>query len=157
VVRHQPEIQNDAPCCPLASSRRAVLRGLPEESGHQRRVGSLYVVCSVDDATVADSSAAFEDWLARTFVDAHVLERRRPGGPHAIEWMRHDCESRSRLDGWVSPDRTTVYLFGDPDLARETAAAVRGLLSPDCVVVNGAWAGTLPDARPWDTHSDRRD
>ena len=148
MVRHQPEMKDDAPCCPLAIAGHADLLGRTAASREPRPVGSVYVVCSTDDSTVASSAAKFEDWLARTFVDAHIRERRRPDGPHAIEWMRHDCETGSRLDGWVSPDRTTVYLFGDPNLARETAAAVRALFSPDCVVVSGAWAGTLPDDGP---------
>ena len=57
--------------------------------------------------------------------------------------MRHECESQARLEGWLSPHRTTVYLIGDTDLAGETAVAVRGLLSSNCVVVSGNWFGTL--------------
>ena len=105
-------------------------------------VGSFYVLCATDDSAVAATGAEFEDWLARTFEDARVLERGRTG-PHSIEWMRHECQSQARLEGWLSPDRTTVYLIGDTDLAGETAVAVRGLLSSNCVVVSGNWFGTL--------------
>ena len=140
-MRHQPAIEDEAPCCPQASSRAAV--GDDRKSWRPRApIGSFYVICATDDTTVAGTGAEFEDWLARTFDDALVLDRDR-SGPHSIEWMRHQCERRSRLEGWLSQDRTTVYLIGDPDLAGETALALRGLLSSNCVVVSGKWFGTV--------------
>ena len=126
MVRHQPQIHDDAPCCPLANSSRVVASDRRHASETQKRVGSLYVLCSSDGSPVAETFAEFEDWLARTFLDVRVVDGGKAGS-HALDWMRHDCESRSRLDGWLSRDRTTVYLIGDPDLARETALAVRGL------------------------------
>jgi hypothetical protein len=93
------------------------------------RQEALYVIGSLDGAPASVSVAALRDWLARTFADATVLEPQGTGR-HALEWMRHDCQSRSRLDGWLSREGT-FYLFGEPELARETAQVMREWLQPD--------------------------
>lgn len=121
-MSHQPNVYSDAPCCPLATSRPlAPAAGAGPDA--EPRQEALYVIGSPDGAPAAVSVAALRDWLARTYADATVLERQGTGR-HALEWMRHDCQSRSRLDGWLSREGT-LYLFGEPELARETAQAMR--------------------------------
>ena len=143
MVRHQPSFYEGAPCCPTGAAGRIARSNTVAVLDPVVRRGSLVVICAPSGATGPLSVGAFGDWLARTFTDGEVTWH-GTATPHALEWMRHDCRSRSRLDGWLSRDRKVLCLFGDADLAHETAEAIRGLLDPGSFVVSKAWDGAMP-------------
>jgi hypothetical protein len=115
-------------------------------------MGSTYVVCSTTSQPASDSLDAFEVWLGRTFTGVQIMERGNTGS-RALVWLRGDHESPMWLDGWISEDRTAIYLEGDLGLVCETAMAAREVFPSDTDVVMAAdWQGipfdlrALPDA-----------